>query len=288
MGVYDKDGNVLQTVFGVDGGLLSRAYDKSANTVFPSALPVPSGNLNASSIVPLPDIYNNGHGWTCTGLTYDAATNTFLVGDIGKDLPSSPGFASKLIRGTPNFLEVVGQIDIYSIFPSMTYVQGVTIDTSDGTIWFCSTGENLIRHITASGDSIGSFSVSGTPTGIVYSPVDDSFWILTYESQKNIKRVSKTGTVLEQYTFAYSVQLDQCFLDPGRGYLYIVGGDNYTGRNNVYLFDTNTHAQSIACTVDSYSVEGIWIGKDQMIIVNDGYYHSAHDGRNVACFYDLS
>jgi DNA-binding beta-propeller fold protein YncE len=290
MGIYSINGTSLISVYEADGETVNQAFDISGSIVFPDTplLPVPTGNLTAASVVVLPDIYGNSHGWTCTGLAYDAATNTFLVGDIGKELPSSPGFASKLILVTPDFLEVVGQIDIYSIFPSMTYVQGVTIDTSDGTIWFCSTGENLIRHITASGDSIGSFSVSGTPTGIVYSPLDDSFWILTYASNNNIKRVSKTGTVLEQYTFAYNEQPDQCFLDAERGYLYITAGDNYSSRNNIYLFNTSTHAQSITCTVDSYSVEGLWIGQEEMVIVNDGYYHSAYDGRNVANFYNLS
>lgn len=288
MGVYNKSGNALQSILGRDGSGLAIAYDKNGNVVFPSALPVPTGNLTASSVVPLPDIHGNGHGWTCTGLAYDASSNTFLVGDIGKALPSSSGFASQIVRVSFNFQTVIETIPLYTSFPNMQDVQGITIDTSDGTIWFCSTSENLIRHIRADGTSIGSFSVSGRPTGIAYSPLDDSFWVLTYASSNNIKRMSKTGTVLEQYTFAYSDTLDQCFLDPERGYLYIVAGANYSSRNNVYLFNTETHEQSIACTVDSYSVEGLWIGPTEMVIVNDGYYHSAVVAVNQANIYDLS
>ena len=263
MGVYNKSGNALQSIFGRDGSGLAIAYEKNGNVVFPSALPVPTGNLTASSVVPLPDIHGNGHGWTCTGLAYDASSNTFLVGDIGKALPSSSGFASQIVRVSFNFQTVIETIPLYTSFPNMQDVQGITIDTSDGTIWFCSTSENLIRHIRADGTSIGSFSVSGRPTGIAYSP-------------------------LEQYTFAYSDTLDQCFLDPEHGYLYIVAGANYSSRNNVYLFDTATQEQSITCTVDSYSVEGLWIGPTEMVIVNDGYYHSAVVAVNQANIYDVS
>lgn len=287
MGIYSLTGTDLNTAYKKDGSTLPSAYDIDGNLVFPT-IPVPSGNLSAIKTVALPDIYNNGRGWTCTGLAYDAESDTFLVGDIGKALPSVEGFASKIIRVTADFLTVVEQIPLYTEFPNMSDVQGLTIDTSDGTIWFCSTSEKLIRHIKADGTSLGSFSVSDTPTGIAYSPVDDSFWVLTYASTNNIKRMSKTGAVLEQYTFNYSETLDQCFLDPTRGYLYITAGANYDSRNNIYLFNTSTHQQSIACTVDSYSVEGIWLGDtDQMIIVNDGYYHSAAVAVNQANFYTI-
>ncbi len=290
MGIYSINGASLLSAYEVDGDTANQAFDVSGDVVFPDAppLPVPTGDLTVSSVVVLPDIHGNGHGWTCTGLAYDAATDTFLVGDIGKALPSSSGFASQIVRMSHDFQTVEEQIPLYTSFPNMSDVQGITIDTTDGTIWFCSTSENLIRHIQTDGTSIGSFSVSGSPTGICYSPLDDSLWVLTYANSNNIKRMSKTGTTLEQYTFNYSDTLDQCFLDPARGYLYITAGANYSSRNNIYLFDTNTHAQSITCTVDSYSVEGLWIGQTEMVIVNDGYYHSAYDGRNVANFYDLS
>lgn len=284
--IYTISGNRLNQIFNIGGDNQNNAYGVNGDIVFPD-LPVPTGDLNTSSVVPLPDIYNNGHGWACTGLAYDAASNTFLVGDIGKELPSSQGFASKLIRVSADFESVIEQIPLYTNFSNMQDVQGVTIDTSDGTIWFCSTSEKLIRHIDSNGNSLSSFSLPNQPTGIAYSPIDDSFWVLTYASSNNILKVSKTGTVKERYTFAYSETLDQCFLDSSRGYLYITAGANYTGRNNIYLFNTQTYEQSITCTVDSYSVEGIWIGSDKMIIVNDGYYHDALVKVNQANIYLL-
>ena len=286
MGIYANNGNRLGRGFNTSETLVSVAYDLSGGVVFPD-LPVPSGELTASSTVTLPDIYQNGHGWTCTGIAYDTDSNTFLIGDIGKELPSSSGFASQIVRVSRDLSTVIEQIPLYETFPNMADIQGIAIDSTDETIWFCSTGENLVRHIDSEGNSIGSFSVTGSPTGVAYSPKDDSFWILTYASSNNILRVSKTGSVLEQYTFSYSDTLDQCFLDAEKGYLYIDAGANYSSRNNIYLFNTNTHEQSIACTVDSYSVEGIWIGETEMIILNDGYYHSATVEVNQANIYEL-
>ena len=246
---------------------------------------IPMGNLNATEKIVLPDIHETGHGWTCTGLAHDDLTDTFLVGDIGKALPSSEGYASQIVRVSSDFRTVVETIPLYTTFTSMHDVQGITID-KDGTIWFCSTSENLIRHIDTDGTSLGSFSVSGNqPTGISYSPNDDSLWVLTYGNSNNIRRYSKTGTVKEQYTFSYNETLDQCFLDSTRGFLYITAGANYTSRNNIYLFNTSTHEQKIICTVDSYAVEGLYIDSKRMVILNDGYYHSAIEGENQANIY---
>lgn len=281
--IYSKNGNPLTNAYRINGAELNSAYSIRGDIVFPD-LPLPTGDLNASSVVPLPDIYGNGHGWTCTGLAY--YDNSFLIGDIGKELPTSQGFASQIVRVSTDFQTVIETIPLYQTFPNMADIQGIAIDR-DGTIWFCSTSENLVRHINTNGSSIGSFYLSNQPTGIAYSPTDDSFWVLTYTNSNNILKVSKTGTVKERYTFAYSETLDQCFLDSSRGYLYITAGANYTGRNNIYLFNTQTHEQSVTCTVDSYSVEGIWIGENKMIILNDGYYHDALVKVNQANIYTL-
>lgn len=286
MSIYYSNGGIVTAPHNTNSEFAPNSYNISGNEVFPN-ISIPTGNLIASQIISLPDIHETGHGWTCTGLAYDAKSDSFLVGDIGKELPESSGFASQIVRMNSDFTTVQGIIPLHNTFPDMSDVQGITVDTSDNTIWFCSTSENLIRHIDASGNSIGSFSVTGSPTGIAYSPLDDSFWVLTYASSKNIKHISKTGQTLEQYTFSYSETLDQCFLDYSKGLLYITAGENYSARNNIYCFNVSTHEQSVVCTVDSYSVEGLWIGEGKMVIVNDGYYHSAAVPNNQANIYTL-
>ena len=286
MAIYDAEGNQLNHVYDAEGNELTYAYDAEGNQIFSAdgLLPVPRGNLNASASIPLPDLYETGKGFTCTGLAYDETDDTFLVGDIGILQPNSGTIRSQIVRLSSDFSTVEETIPLYNAFSNMSDVQGVCIDSSDDTIWFCSSN-GFIGHVSKTGENLGTISTS-RPTGIAYSASDDTLWILNYSNK--ILHISKTGTVLETYDFAYSEALDQCFLDEGHGYLYITAGANYTGRNNVYLFNINTHEQSIACTVDSYSVEGIVIQSDRMVIVNDGYYHSALVKTNLANIYDLN
>lgn len=287
MSVYNLAGNRLYAIYNAAGSPAAFGFDIAGDQVFPDypVLPVPAGDLNADSIVPLPDLYGTGHGWTCTGLAYDEINHNFIIGDIGILLPGQTPIHSQLLRVSDDFSTVIETISLYNIYPSMSDVQGVTIDTSDHSIWCCCPSTNTAYHLTAAGTSLGTITVTN-PTGIIYDPRDDTLWILT--TGNKINHITKTGTVLESFDFAYTDGLDQGFLDPSRGVIYITAGANYQTRNNVYTFNTTTHEQGIACTVDSYSVEGIWIGETEMVIVNDGYYHSAYDNRNVACIYDLS
>lgn len=287
LSVYNIAGHILNNAYNINGNALETAYDINGEIIHPDNIPVPvpSGNLTATETILLPDLYEAGKGFTCTGLAYDSDTETFLVGDIGALLPGGQ-IQSQIVRLSSDFATVEGTIHLYNTFLQMSAIQGVTIDTSNDSIWFCSPDESKIRNITIAGISLGSISVT-RPTGIAYNPNDDSLWVLLYDN--TIHHVSKSGTTLETYNFAYSETLDQCFLDKYRGLLYITAGTNYSGRNNVYCFDINTHEQSIACTVDSYSVEGIWLGDDdKMIILNDGYYHSAAVDKNQVNIYTIN
>ena len=246
--------------------------------------PIPVGNLNVTETILLPDIHQQGHGFTCTGLAYDPINEVFLVGDIGALQPEE-NVASQIVIMSKDFSTVEGIIPLYTTMPNMSGVQGVTVDMSDGTIWVCDSGHNQIVNVRRDASVIKTISTN-RPTGIAYASSDDSFWILSYDN--NIRHVSKSGSVLGTYQFAYNEALDQCFLDEYRGLLYITAGTNYQSRNNVYYFNINTQEQSIACTVDSYSVEGIWLGDgNKMVILNDGYYHSAADNRNLVNIYTI-
>ena len=258
-------------------------YSVSNENYLLTSLPIPTGDLYASSVIMLPDVCESGKGFTCTGLAYDADRDTFLVGDIGILLPGGT-IQSYIHMLSHDFTTINDTISISSEFSEIRDIQGITVDTSNGTIWFCAPSNNMVCHMNMEGIKLGSFSVN-SPTGIAYSPIDDTLWVLNYKNE--IIHMSKKGKLLDSFDFAFSDTLDQCFLDSVRGYLYITAGANYSSRNNVYLFDINTCSQSIACTVDSYSVEGLWIGETEMVIVNDGYYHGAKDPRNVVNIYDL-
>lgn len=281
MAIYNLQGNQLFDCYSHDGNQLNSAYDADGNLIFSKEdlLPIPSGDLVASESIPLPDLYEVGKGFTCTGLTSDGVD--YYIGDIGT--LSGTNYRSQLVV-TKDFVNVERTIPLYSI-SGFSIIQGVTYDTSDGTLWCCDAGSGKIYHISTTGTLIGSF-VTNQPTGIAYSSSDDTLWIMNYSNK--IIHMTKNGTTIASYDFAYNETLDQCFLDQERGYMYITAGVNYTGRNNVYLFDINTHEQSIACTVDSYSVEGILIEPTRMIILNDGLYHDALVKVNQANIYNLN
>ena len=279
MAIYDVDGNQLNRAYDAEGNALNSAYDTDGNLIFSiDQLPIPTGTLTASEVIPLPDLYETGKGFTCTGLTSDGTY--YYIGDIGT--LNGTSYNSQIVV-TRDFVNVERTIPLYSL-SGFNIIQGVAYDSSDDTLWCCDADGSKIYHITKNGSLIGSFSTN-QPTGIAYSSSDDTLWVLNYSNK--IIHMTKTGTTIASYDFAYNETLDQCFLDEGHGYLYITAGTNYTGRNNVYCFNINTHEQSIACTVDSYSVEGIMIESDRMIILNDGLYHSAAVPVNQANIYSL-
>lgn len=284
LSIYNISGQLLTRTYQTNGTPAEEAYDINGEIVFSNDIPVPvpRGNLIASSTVLLPDLYETGKGFTCTGLAYDRNTDTFLVGDIGVLSPYSGSQKSQIVRLNKNFTSVIETIPIYESMSQDSGVQGITIDTKRNTIFVCCSN---VKQFDFGGRYISELNISNV-TGIAYSSSDDSLWILTYGNK--ILHYTMSGTLIASFDFAYNETLDQCFIDEYRGLLYITAGTNYTGRNNVYYFNTDTHAQGIACTVDSYSVEGIWLGdNDKMIIVNDGYYHSAAVPYNQANIYTI-
>lgn len=281
--VYNVLENMLNESYNSYSDGLAITYDVNDAMASSDDIPIPSGDLNVSKVILLPDLYEEGMGFTCTGLAYDETSRTFIVGEFGALLPSEKPRGS-IVRMTSDFSRVVETIPLYSTITNG--VQGVAFDTSDNTIWFCCPNRNIVWHISSSGTNIGRITTP-QPTGIAYSDRDDTFWILSYDG--NIRHVTKSGEVLDTTVFAYDDTLDQCFLDKNKGLLYITAGTNYSSRNNIYCLNINTQEQYIACTVDSYAVEGIWLGdNDKMIILNDGYFHSARIEKNQVNVYMVS
>lgn len=283
MAVYDINGQQVFAIYDLDGDGLNTGYDIEGGLVFSSSTPiVPTGDLTAYETIPLPNIYNDGHGFTCTGLAYDSKTKTFLVGDIGTQQPGGT-VHSQIVRLSNDFSTVLGTIALIAI--TSNDVQGIAYRRSDNTIWICVPSDNKVYHITSVGVLLDDFSVT-RPTGISYDTRDGSLWVLTMDNK--ILHLATDGTTISSHNFAYSDTLDHCFLDTRNGLLYITAGANYQSRNNVYVFDTTDNSQRITCTVDSYSVEGIFIGESNMYILNDGYYHSALVPINQVNIYTLS
>ena len=246
--------------------------------------------LDAECTVPMPDLAGSpaGKGFTCTGLAYDAGSDEWLVGNIGKDLPTSDGLRSTIVRLSDDFASVCGEIDLHDAFPTMKDIQGLCVDGADQTLWFCSFGEGKIRHITREAQSLGEFDI-GRPTGIAYDSRTDSLWVLTYTQLINY---SKNGIQLKRFDVNIEGQ-DQLWLDEDADVMYFTAGLNYDGSlfkgdNAVYSVDLKTgKVEKTYSLATSYAVEGLWISEGKMYVLNDGYYHGARVPVNQVDVYDI-
>lgn len=238
------------------------------------------------SMTPLPDIADGvvGKGFTCTGLTYDKNEDIFYAGNIGKDLPATNGFKSTIVKLSKDGTTNLGEINLYTTFSTMSDIQGLTIDASDNTIWFCSYTENKIRHITKSGADLGSLDFT-QPTGIVYDSRTNTLWVLSLSALKNI---DKMGNVIKSINISIIGQ-DQLYLDITNNIMYFTAGNYYNSTNYVYKVDLSTDVVSLAYNLkESYAVEGIYIEDNIMYILNDGYYHSGTIAVNQLNKYDIT
>lgn len=237
----------------------------------------------ADEMIPLSQAMANDNGFTCTGAVYDAYSNTFYVGDAGKNKPTDETFKAVIRQISNDFESQLQEIDCYSQFKALQDIQGVALDRNNN-IWFCSHGENLIRGISESGSNIGMFDVKN-PLGIAYSKSEDAFWIL---SDCFLMLYSKEGDKLKKYNFKVKGQ-DQLYLDNESNILYITAGIDYHGDSYIYTFDVDNEAFELKNILkDSYAIEGISIVKSKMYVFNDGFYHDAKIPINQVNIYILN
>ncbi len=239
--------------------------------------------LSASEIIELSSISDSfpAEGFTCTGLGANKNDNVYYIGNIGALTPEDT-IKSSIEIVSADFKSHIGSIDVSNISENMRDIQGIAYDDCESTIWFCSFSENKIYNIDLNGNYIKDFQIE-KPTGIAYDSSDNTLWILTYT---HLLKTSKTGEIEEKYRVKVNGQ-DQMYLD-NDGKIYFTAGVNYEGYNFVYMFDLRTHSLNKLYTLtDSYAVEGITIENGCIIVLNDGFYHSAKDSRNIICIYDL-
>ncbi len=244
--------------------------------------------LTSASTIELPNIkYGEaGKGFTITGLTYSAIDNTFYAGNYGKVYTSDTVVNNTIVHLSSDLTTNLGEIELNNIYSDLNEVQGVTVDTSDDSLWFVSPGNKKAYHITKEGEDLGTISLDATyPSGITYDSRTDTLWILDRTKLTNIK---KDGTELSSITFSIN-QIDQLYLDETNNDMYITAGANYSGENYVYKVNLDTNKYVLYYTLsDSYSIEGIVIKDNKMYIGNDGLYHEATIEKNIIQVYDLN
>lgn len=231
------------------------------------------GEMRATAMVLLPDVEmgEEGKGFTCTGLVYDKNEEVFYVGNIGKSLPEVEKFKSTIVKLSKDFKKNLGEIKLYQTFDNMEDIQGLTIDYTDNSIWFCSWAENKIRHIDKNGRDLGYIPFDN-PSGIVYDSRDNSLYIL---SSTALTQISKDGDILNSIGIELTGQ-DQLWLDEKYNTIYVTAGNDYNRANYVYTIELDTgKINKKYILLDSYAIEGIYLQDNEMYILNDGYYHGA-------------
>tara|TARA_R110002095_G_scaffold198634_1_gene178157 strand:+ start:2173 stop:3504 length:1332 start_codon:yes stop_codon:yes gene_type:complete len=108
-----------------------------------------------------------GRGITCTGLAFDATTDTFWIANHGQALGSDP-FTPSIMNVSKDGATKITELVLTAQFPAMSSIQGVSVDTSDGTLWLVSKDENLLRHISKTGDDLGTISAGSGANGLAY------------------------------------------------------------------------------------------------------------------------
>lgn len=236
--------------------------------------------LTAVQKIPIPVVDNHKEGFTCTGIYYDNTSSLYYVGNAGKLKPTEESFKATIEILNSDFKHIK-TLKLYQQFPNMRDIQGVT--KNDDSIWFCSYGENLVRHIDLDGKEIGKFYVQN-PSGIAFNAVDNSLWVLTDNALVNF---SMDGKKKKSFHFKVPGQ-DQLYLDEADHIIYITAGLDYQGDSYVYSFDTKNETFCIEYVLpDSNAIEGITIVDDRLYILNDGYYHDAKDSKNQINVYHL-
>ena len=66
--------------------------------------------IESRNAIALPDAADSpkGTGFTCTGLTFDATNNEWLVGNVGQELPTEGKMRSTIVRLSADFSSVLG------------------------------------------------------------------------------------------------------------------------------------------------------------------------------------
>lgn len=219
-------------------------------------------------------------GFTCTGLYYDEKEQLFYVGNIGKYKPEEKAFKATIEIIDAKFENIVGTIKLYDKYPNLKDIQGITKD-SNGNIWFCSPAENLIRLISKDGNEISKISVKN-PTGIAYDKERKNLWVLT---NKFLINYSTEGKIIKKFFIKEKGQ-DQLYIEKNK--ILFTAGLDYNGDSYIYEVDMETGKYKIKYILkDSFAIEGISIIDNDILILNDGYYHNAKVAENQINYYSI-
>jgi hypothetical protein len=237
--------------------------------VFVRETTLPDGALGAIS----------GKGWTGTGLVHDPLENVFWVANHGQATKTSP-FTPSIVKMSPDGSSVLAQIDVKSVFPDNTTIQGLTLDSSNQSLWFAAIRQGKIRNISKTGEVLGEFSFD-RPNGLAYDPLTDRLIVLHQtgtepggSSDHTISEIDKsTGAILRSYNTGPVYGADMLYLDPTTRYLYLTyGADPSPGDVRVFDHDAGKHIGTIGSLSKVTATEGIAVIGENLFLISDDFF----------------
>lgn len=257
-----------------------------------------TSELSPLSYISLPDLLGSepGKGFTCTGLTSNNTDDTWWLGNDGRGAPGDTTHDGSIVRLSADFSTVVSNFLLADYeadlgFTTGTHsVQGVTIDTTDDTIFALAnhtTGANtVVLHIEKDGTYLGHFGVPQSASGIAYDAVEDA--LLVPGSGGFNLRDKSTGTVIGVNT-STGPGIDQLsFLDDGRLLVMQDGSPANIGvyeRKPEYGIWYRTKTINVPAAA---SIEGGAVRSGILYINNDAYFHQTGRRLNEVVTFDGS
>lgn len=222
-----------------------------------------------------------GKGFTITGLAYDGTDDTFWAGNDGRNVEGDTTHQPSLVHLDKNGGVKMSEIDLGVLYPSAKSIQGVTVDTSDQTLWFVSQDEGVIRHITKSGVDLGYITADiSLPNGLAYNPVNDTLFVADAGAGQLREYSCDNGVTLRSWSLGAMTGLDHLWYDAGANILWISYGASQT---NGFLvsWDVATAVFGPALRLaGADAIEGIHMDGSNLWVANDAYFHNGNPALN--------
>lgn len=215
--------------------------------------------------------------FTITGLAR-AEDGSWWAGNHGKLTESDP-YRPSLVHLSADF-KVIGEIPLAERYPGIESVQGVAVDGD--TLWFADLAGKALRHLTMTGEPLGTMPLGYTPNGIAISGA--AIWINDFNSDRLELRRLSDGVLLRTATVDVGAQRDQLSMCADT-LLYSYGPNRKPGRVDVY--DGTLHRLRTLRLAGADAIEGIVQVANTLYVANDARYHHGNPAKNRILIYPL-
>lgn len=168
-------------------------------------------------------------------------------------------------------------------------LQGVAVDSTDGSFWITQYASKLVKHYSSSGVDIGDgWSVAYSPDHCAYESSSDSLWVVADNAGSGSVVVYKyscsTGspTLTNTVTLSASYRGDGIAVDSSNGSLWITSDQISNGTNSIVLNVSSSDGSVISTFEAPGSIEGIAVDPVDATIwlVCDAQFHQYVYGGN--------